>query len=337
MRKLALLLLALPLCVYAEQRTEALYGKAYTAVFEMYDSAGLLDLNEVDAGTEVQYRCLTATETVSVATAADDDFTDAGKFYTILLTAAEMKCKVVILEIGATLDHVLIIETYGHALAQKITRSGEYRYAAVVDATGTTTSTDLVSTASSTTDAYVPNILSFYDASADEYYEAVCTAYNGTSKVCTHTAIPAAMVSGDSVTVQARTGIVITTSNGVVDSNITAVAANAMTNAGLADGFIGANEFATGAFDANALAADAATEIGTASWNIICEDQGSTYTCRELLSILLAEAAGTAVYTSGTRTWVVKDPSGTETRLTIIYGAELDGDRTTSTPAPMTP
>ena len=72
-------------------------------------------------------------------------------------------------------------------------------------------------------------------------------------------------------------------------------------------------------------------------WAVTCEDQGTPLTCREAMSILLAEAAGTCVYTSGTRTWVCKDPSGTETRLTIVYGAELDGDRTTSTPAPMTP
>ncbi len=68
-----------------------------------------------------------------------------------------------------------------------------------------------------------------------------------------------------------------------------------------------------------------------------CEDQGVGYTCREAISLLLAEALGTCVYTSGTRTWVCKDPSGAETRLTVVYGAELDGDRTTSTPAPMTP
>lgn len=72
-------------------------------------------------------------------------------------------------------------------------------------------------------------------------------------------------------------------------------------------------------------------------WDIQCEDQGGGVTCREAMSILLAEAAGTAVYTSGTRTWVVKDPSGTETRLTLVYGAELDGDRSTSTLAPITP
>ncbi len=72
-------------------------------------------------------------------------------------------------------------------------------------------------------------------------------------------------------------------------------------------------------------------------WAVQCEDQGAGYTAQEIMSLLLAEAAGTSVYTTGTRTWVVKDPSGTETRITVVYGAELDGDRVTSTPAPMTP
>lgn len=86
------------------------------------------------------------------------------------------------------------------------------------------------------------------------------------------------------------------------------------------------------------IAADiAAIPTTTEIWDFICEDQGVTYTMQECMSIILAEAAGTAVYTSGTRTWVVKDPSGTETRLTIVYGAELDGDRDTSTLAPLTP
>ena len=85
-------------------------------------------------------------------------------------------------------------------------------------------------------------------------------------------------------------------------------------------------------------ATDALNNITAASvWAVQCEDQGAGYTAQEIMSLLLAEAAGTAVYTSGTRTWVVKDPSGTETRLTVIYSAELDGDRSTSTPAPMTP
>ena len=97
--------------------------------------------------------------------------------------------------------------------------------------------------------------------------------------------------------------------------------------------WIDATSIATDSIDADAISDDGTAEI----WAVSCEDQGSTYSCREAMSMLLSEAIGTCVYTSGTRTWVCKDPGGNETRFTIVYGAELDGDRTTSTPAPMTP
>lgn len=87
----------------------------------------------------------------------------------------------------------------------------------------------------------------------------------------------------------------------------------------------------------NGLNDPTAAAIAAAVMAETCEDQGSGYTVQECLSILLAEAAGTATYTNGTRTWVVSDPSGTETRLTIVYGVDADGDRSTSTPAPVTP
>lgn len=78
-------------------------------------------------------------------------------------------------------------------------------------------------------------------------------------------------------------------------------------------------------------------DLPVATWNVACEDQGSGFTCQEVMSLLLSEAIGECTYTSGTRTWVCDDPSGTETRFTIVYGTELDGDRTSSTPEPMTP
>ncbi len=136
-------------------------------------------------------------------------------------------------------------------------------------------------------------------------------------------------------------GVDLSNVNGTLDAS--EVGADFITAAKVADSTIDAATFASGAINAAAIAVDAigaselAADASTEIWAVQCEDQGSTYTCRELLSILLAEAAGTAVYTSGTRTWVVKDPSGTETRLTLLYGSELDGDRTTSTLAPMTP
>ncbi len=80
-----------------------------------------------------------------------------------------------------------------------------------------------------------------------------------------------------------------------------------------------------------------AAAIAAAVMAETCEDQGGGVTVQECLSILLAEAAGTAVYTSGSRTWAVSDPSGNETRMTIVYGTELDGDRTSSSLTPVTP
>lgn len=80
-----------------------------------------------------------------------------------------------------------------------------------------------------------------------------------------------------------------------------------------------------------------AAVIAAAVMGATCEDQGGGLTVQECLSILLAEAAGTATYTSGTRTWAVSDPSGTEVRITLVYGSELDGDRSSSTLTPVTP
>jgi hypothetical protein len=101
----------------------------------------------------------------------------------------------------------------------------------------------------------------------------------------------------------------------------------------IASNAIGADEIATDAIGADELAAGGIDEI----WDEVAEDQGSTYSAREVLSVLLSEATGTCTYTSGTRTWVCNDPGGNETRLTIQYGTNLDGTRTSSTLAPVTP
>ncbi|KKL05164.1 hypothetical protein LCGC14_2608780, partial [marine sediment metagenome] len=98
-------------------------------------------------------------------------------------------------------------------------------------------------------------------------------------------------------------------------------------------GTLDASEIGVDAIGSSELADSAAQEI----WNVICEDQGGGYTCREAISVMFGGTAGTAVYTAGTRTYVISDPSGTETRITLIYGTDLDGDRTSSIPVPMTP
>jgi len=111
------------------------------------------------------------------------------------------------------------------------------------------------------------------------------------------------------------------------------IAPSAIGASEIAANALGASEIGPDAIGASELATDAVNEIWTAS----CEDQGGGYSCQEAVSLLLAEAMGTCTYTPGTRTFVCNDPSGTEVRFTLVYGAALNGDRSSSTPTPFTP
>ena len=147
-------------------------------------------------------------------------------------------------------------------------------------------------------------------------------------------AIGASEIASDAIGSDELAGGAITSSEisaGAITAG--AIASDAITSAKIASSAIGSSELATDAIGSAQLAASALDEI----WNEVAEDQGSTYTAREVLSLLLSEAMGTCTYTQGTRTWVCSDPSGTETRFTLVYGTELDGDRSSSTPAPVTP
>ena len=69
----------------------------------------------------------------------------------------------------------------------------------------------------------------------------------------------------------------------------------------------------------------------------IAEDQDGGYSAKEVLSLLLSEAIGDCTYTSGTRTWVCDDPSGTEQRFSIVLDVALDGTRGSVSATPATP
>jgi len=150
---------------------------------------------------------------------------------------------------------------------------------------------------------------------------------------------PACLVTGARIASNAisegklNSGTITVSKFGMAAITSNVIATNAIGAGQIAANAIGASEIAADAIGASELADDASAEI----WALSCEDQGGAYSCREVMSLLLSEAMGACVYTSGTRTWVCQDPSGAETRFTLVYGAELDGDRSSSTPAPMTP
>lgn len=114
-RRIALLLgvtLVASSVAYAEVHMRE-YGAATTVDFKLYNTDGTLDVDEVDGGTEVTLYCDEA-----AGATATNDFVDEGPFYSIALTAVEMQCARLAVEIAATDTNVVFVETYGNASAQ---------------------------------------------------------------------------------------------------------------------------------------------------------------------------------------------------------------------------
>ena len=118
MKKFTILIIMLCFaCVVAqaEYYPPVPYGVAITIDFPIYASDGSLSTSETDGGTDIQVYC-GAGDTPAAST---NDFVDDGDTYTVTLTAAEMQCAYVKLQIaGATDNNVIIIPTYGNASAQ---------------------------------------------------------------------------------------------------------------------------------------------------------------------------------------------------------------------------
>jgi len=330
MKRLLLLVLLLPALGVAEQRTVQQYGVAKTVYFELYAADGTLSVSESDGGAEVTLVC-----DGDGGTTATNDFVDEGNSYSLALTAAELECKNVTLDIGATLAHSVIIETCGSPNAMHMLCSG-----GLYTTGGTSTVADNTTTVTELSgDDYADDDLNDFllciveDITSGDPLECrVITDYNGTSEDATHQAFPAALPQNGEYIILPGPQAVVNVTNGVVDANTTLIE-----GADATDQINAAADTANTDYDAATGTEIAAVPTTAEIWGYTCEDQGATYTMQECMSIILAEAAGVATYTSGTRTWVVSDPSGSETRLTLVYGAELDGDRSTSTPAPMTP
>lgn len=118
-RKL-LFLLCIPLVANAAAVHETEYGVAQTFNFELYNTDGTLDVDEVDGGAEVSIACDEGAETT-----ATNDFTDEGTFYSIAVTAAELQCARATVVIAATDTNLFYIETTGHPDAQRPCPAGD--------------------------------------------------------------------------------------------------------------------------------------------------------------------------------------------------------------------
>lgn len=122
----ALLLTLLGLAPVLAEVWPASYGIAETFNFRLYNSDGTLDVDEADGGTEVSLSCDEGAETT-----ATNDFVDEGTFYSIALTAAELRCKRVAVVVAATTTEVFFIRTDSPGM-------GVSRQGLAQSATGTT-------------------------------------------------------------------------------------------------------------------------------------------------------------------------------------------------------
>lgn len=121
MRKLLTLLFFLPFAALAAYAPPLEYGVATTVTFDLYNTDGTLDVDEVDSGTEVTLYCDEA-----AGATATNDFVDEGTFYSIALTAAEMQCARLVVSVGATDTNNIHIWTIGNASAQVDDDGGWY-------------------------------------------------------------------------------------------------------------------------------------------------------------------------------------------------------------------
>jgi hypothetical protein len=268
-RILVPLLLALLASATAHAETQrARYGVAETFNFVLYNADGTLDVDEADGGTEVSLSCDEGAETT-----ATNDFVDEGTFYSIALTAAELKCERVAVVIAATTTNVFHIQTsaldngvvaFGTAqsatgttivLAAATSFADDILNCDVVGITGgtglgqTKTIVDWVSatdTATVTTWTTNPDNTSIYEVYhvpcstfADDSITAAAIAANalGASEIATD-AIGAAEIAADAIAASE-------------------IAADAIGTSELATGAITTAEFAAGAIDAAAVATDA--------------------------------------------------------------------------------
>lgn len=259
MRKYIVFLFALLLPFAASAEVwHARYGVAETFDFKLYNADGTLDVDEVDGGTEVSLSCDEGAETT-----ATNDFADEGNFYSIALTAAELKCERVAVVIAATTTEVFFIET--SALDPGVVTFGTAQSATgttIVLAASTSFADDLINGATVVitggTGAGQSRVITDWVSSTDTATVATWTTNPDSTSVYEVYATPSSTFAADSITASVI-------ADNAIDAG--AIATDAITAAKIAADAVGASELATDAIGAAEIAADAvgAAEIANAA------------------------------------------------------------------------
>lgn len=112
-RIVALILAAvLALPAIADEARLSAYGVARTFDFRILAADGTYVTNATDGGTDVTLTCDDGTPAT-----ATNDFADEGSHYSIALTAAELQCARLVVDVADAIANGFVVETYGHANA----------------------------------------------------------------------------------------------------------------------------------------------------------------------------------------------------------------------------
>jgi hypothetical protein len=230
MKKILVALLAFASFGVQAEVWQGTYGVSDRFDFKLYNADGTLDVDEADGGTEVSVSCDEGAETT-----ATNDFVDEGNFYSILLTAAEMRCSRITVVVAATTTEVFFIQTNG--------KPGVVEEGTAQAATSTT--------------------LQFRAAASyadNEPRGWTCVITGGSAGVGQSRSIASYVSATDTATVAAWD----TTPTGTITYQCHGTASGSG-SVSIAAGGITASSFASGAIDATAIAADAigASELAT--------------------------------------------------------------------------
>jgi len=320
-KKLLLLALFLPFFVHANGVKSCQYGVACTVTFNLFNTDGTLDIDEVDGGTEV-----TVHKNEDVGTTATNDFADEGGFYSILLTATETQAARVVLDIAATDREVVHIETYGHPLAQHINGFQPFVAAGNAQAGGTTTTT-LAAGESFTDDAIVGSRLKIVEG-AGVGQTAIISAWNNTTKVATHTTLITATDTTSDYIAEFTRDSIITVNGGVVDANVASMDADTLTGSAIAttavDKIVDAtlNEDMTAHQTAGTLGGAIGDPVASTEsiYDAVVTDAAGTNVAADIIAV----KAETALIVSDTNELQTDDIPGSLAALNDISTAEVN-------------
>jgi hypothetical protein len=328
----SLLLALLTLGVIAPAQAEVWrgqYGVAKTFNFKLYNADGTLDVDEADGGTEVSISCDQGAETT-----ATNDFVDEGTFYSIAVTAAEMRCRNIAIVIAATTSEVFFVQTdqtpgvIAEGTAQAATGTTLQLAAAEAFADDEIIGATCIVTSASTGVGQARTITDYVSATDTATVATWTTTPTGTIIYQCHGT--AAVTSSGSVSIAAGGITAASFAAGAVDA--AAIAANAIGASEVADAAIDAATFASDAITAAKLASDVTTELQSGLATAAALSTVDDFLDTEMAAVLAAVDTEVAAIKAKTDNMLFTLTNYLQVDAQYMNGVEILGAGTTANP-----